>query len=195
MEADWSVELGADDEALEFPWSLPDGLQRFVDLQRHPELLPQIPEVTLFPELGEFLRAINQPKSPWLTAKCDAWLDHELAKAEAIYNATLKLGSYIDLVRADEAARYSFEHHEAWVRSASRRASTDDELPAACEFIVRRCWYRDGRGNTKTDDERSVPGFYVTFYLFGYGRNESQARACWAEGLRRVTPLLTALAP
>jgi len=29
-------------------------------------------------------------------------------------------------------------------------------------------------------------GFYVTFYLFGYGEDEAQARESWAIGLKLV---------
>ena len=202
MDADWSVELGRNDEGLEFPWSLPDGSQRYIDLQRHPGRLPEIPEAALFPELGEFLRAINQENSPWLTAKCDVWLDDELSEAEALYEAGLKLGSYVDLVATDDAARFSFERHEKWVKSAARVLSADGEIPVACEFIVRRCWYhtevsflRAGGDAATPGDTNPVPGFYVTFYLFGYGDIEPQARECWAEGLQRVTAMVAALAP
>ena len=74
-------------------------------------------------------------------------------------------------------------------------------LPVACEFIVRRCWYHTQADPMRTEDdaeapaeEHTIPGFYVTFYLFGYGDDESQARARWAAGLRRVTAVLTRLA-
>ena len=64
MDADWSVELGADDAALEFPWSSPDGSMHYVDLLRSPDWLTAIPEAKQFPELGEFLLAINESTSP-----------------------------------------------------------------------------------------------------------------------------------
>ena len=201
MYADWSVELGSDDAALEFPWSSPDGSQRYVDLQRHPDGLTEIPEAARFPELGEFLRAINQPYSPWLTTKCDMWLDFELGEAEAIHEANLKLCSYVDLIAREEAARFSFERHEQSVKSVARELSSDDALPIACEFIVRRCWYHTEVSSLRAGDDAAapgeanpVPGFYVTFYLFGYGDDEAQARARWAEGLQHVTSALNACA-
>jgi hypothetical protein len=202
MDADWSVELGSDDAALEFPWSSPDGLQRYVDLQHHPDRLSDISEATLFPELSEFLRAINQTHSPWLTVKSDAWLTDQLGEAESIYDAKSKLCSYIDLVVREEAARFSFERHELWVKAAARALSSDDALPVACEFIVRRCWYHTEMSSLRAGDDavppgegNPVPGFYVTYYLFGYGADERQARARWAEGLQRVTTALIVLAP
>ena len=128
MDADWSVELGSDDEALEFPWSSPDGSRRYIDLHREPDRLGDIPEATRFPELGEFLRVINQPQSSWLTAKCDVWFDNELNEAEAIYDVRLKLCSYVDLVAREGSARFSFDRHEQWVKSAARALSSDDGL-------------------------------------------------------------------
>jgi hypothetical protein len=202
MNSDWSVELGPEDEALEFPWSSPDGSQRYVDLSQHPEALVEIPEAAQHPELAKFLIAIAQPQSQWLTAKCDVWIDDESVEAEAVYSAKLKLCSYVDLVARDEAARFSFERHEHWVKFAARALSGDHELPVACEFIVRRCWYHTKASSLRPGDDAAtpcdgnhVPGFYATLYLFGYGGDDHEARERWAEGLRRVTGVLTALAP
>jgi len=202
MDADWSVELGSDDAALEFPWSSPDGSQRYIDLRLHPDRINEVSEATRFPELCEFLRAINQPHSLWLTAKSDVWLDHKLGHAEAIHEANLKLCSYVDLIAREEAARFSFERHEHWVKLMARELAGDDAAPVACEFIVRRCWYHTETSSLRAGDDADtpgeanpVPGFYVTFYLFGYGDDEPQARAHWAEGLCRVTAVLAAFAP
>jgi hypothetical protein len=201
MDADWSVELGADDGALEFPWSSSDGSQRYLDLQRRPGLLDEIPEATEYHELAEFLGAINIARSPWLTVKCDVWSDLYLSDAEAIYDATVKLCSYVDLIARDSAARFSFERHEQWVKSAARKLSAGDDLPIACEFIVRRCWYHSDASSgqdtpaTATSESDPTPGFYVTFYLSGYGNDELEARTRWAAGLRHATSPLTGLAP
>jgi hypothetical protein len=188
MDADWSVELAADDPALEFPWSSPEGSEGYVNLLARPEHLPEIPEATRYPELAEFLLALNAPSSPWLTAKCDVWFENELGEAEEIYDAALKMCSYFDLISRDVVARFSFEQHEQRVKSLARRLSDSDDRPIACDFIVRRCWYHH---DSPADDSPS-PGFYVTFYLFGYGNDEAQARTRWAEGLQRVTSVLTA---
>jgi hypothetical protein len=186
VDADWSVELGADDSALEFPWTSPDGSHGCLDLLTHPEQTSKIPEATRYPELSEFLFALNAPSSPWLTAKCDVWFDDELGEAEDIYDARLKMCSYVDLIARDQADRFSFERHEQWVKSLARQLSDEDEQPITCEFVVRRCWYHAG---SPADDE-PAPGLYVTLYLFGYGDDEAQARSRWVEGLQRVTSVL-----
>jgi len=62
MDADFSIELSQEDPVLDFPWKDPAGKLAYVDLKRHPELLPKIEEAVKFPELGEFLRTLNSPQ-------------------------------------------------------------------------------------------------------------------------------------
>jgi hypothetical protein len=52
----------------------------------------------------------------------------------------------------------------------------EPELTAAAEFLVRRCYY-----NVKKEVKE---GFYITFYLFGYGDDENEARQRWNTGLK-----------
>ena len=77
MQADFTVELGSDDPALELPWTSPDPHVRYYDLKVHPELVQQIPEVVAHPELGSFLSRINAHGFPLATAKCDVWSSDE----------------------------------------------------------------------------------------------------------------------
>jgi len=189
MDADWSVELGADDPALEFPWSSPDESQRFVDL-KDTVAINEIPEALQYPELQKCLLELNSRFSPWLTVKCDVWLDHELGEAEQIYDANLKVCSYVDLIRRDDSARYSFDHHEWWVKSVTGRLHNLVNQPNHCELIVRRCWYHT---NTTEADELT-PGFYITAYVSGYGNNEEQARERWSSGITKVSWILSSLA-
>ena len=190
MDADWSVELGRHDPALEFPWSSPDGSRRYIDLRQSPESVSEIPEAARSPELAQCLIALNGPTSAWQTVKCDVWPDDELGGSELIYEARLKFCSYVDLIARNAAARFSFDRHEGVVQSAARQLADDDEQPISCDFTVRRSWFH---GEPLGDD--LTPGFYVTFYLLGYGSDEAQARARWAEGLRRGTSILIGLAP
>ena len=190
MDADWSVELGREDPALEFPWTSANGLRRYVDLLQSPESISEIPEAEQYPELAECLRALNTPDSPWQTVKCDVWLERELDEAEQIYDATLKFCSYIDLIARDVSKRFSFDQHERFVRLAAQQLSNNDSELVSCEFIVRRCWFHEAKlGGDLT------AGFCVTFYLFGYANTKVEARARWARGLHRVTSLLTGLRP
>jgi hypothetical protein len=140
MHADFSVELGRDDAALELPWSSADPTVRFCDLKKYPELLQQVPEAMAYPELGAFLARINAAGFPLATAKCDAWQSREVAKEEEIYGDR-KFVSYVDLIFEDEAARCSFEKHEAFTKTLCRLLSQTPEIPAAVEVVIRRCYY------------------------------------------------------
>lgn len=140
MHADFSVELGRDDAALELPWSSADPAVRYYDLKNHPELLQQIPEAVACPELGPFLTRINAAGFPLATAKCDAWSSREVAPEEEIFGDR-KFVSYVDLVFEDEAARRSFEKHEAFAKGLCRLLGQAPEIPAAVEVVIRRCYY------------------------------------------------------
>jgi hypothetical protein len=145
MHADFSVELGRDDAALELPWNSTDPAVRFYDLKKHPELLQQIPEAVAWPELGAFLARINAAGFPLATAKCDAWQSREVAPEEEIFGDR-KFVSYVDLVFEGEAERCSFEKHEAFAKDLCRLLSQAPEIPAAVEIVIRRCYYHGAGG-------------------------------------------------
>jgi hypothetical protein len=177
VNVDFAVELGADDETLELPWAAADGGLRYYDLKRQPELLHEIEEATRVPELADFLMAVNSPSSILETAKCDAWTDTDISPEEEIFGAAFRFGSYVDFVFSQEASRFSFSEHERLVSRATQLLKKVPEIPAAAELIVRRCFFHE----TAVRD-----GFYVTFYLFGYGDREADARQRWAIALKLV---------
>src|SRR5215471_7652776 len=116
MQVDYAVELGSDDETLEFPWAAPGGEPRYYDLKRHPELLRYIAEAARFPELADFLAVVNSRTSPIATAKCDAWASNEINPEEEIFGVPWKFGSYVDFLFTDPGARFSFEVHETLLK-------------------------------------------------------------------------------
>jgi hypothetical protein len=178
VEADFAVELGADDETLEFPWVAAEGGPRYYDLRCQPELLLEIEEARRVPELGEFLAVINSPGGILETAKCDAWSSTEINPEEEIFGAAWKFGSYVDLLLLQEDSRFSFAAHEQLAKRVTQLLKRVPEISAAAELLIRRCFYHV---------EGSIrDGFYVTLYLFGYGDNQSQARQRWAIALKLV---------
>jgi hypothetical protein len=189
MDAEFSVELGPSSEepTLEFPWSSGvDGGPCYVDVKRHPELLPLVGEAAQYPELGEFLLALNSRQS-WLeTAKCDVWATDQLAMEEEDYGAKWKLGSYLDIIFGEEraAARFSFPAHEDWARSLTQLLKQTPDLPAACEAVVRRCYYHTNAANPAGGVGGTESGFYLTLYVSGYGHDEPEARRHWGTALR-----------
>lgn len=172
MEADFAVELGADDETLELPWAAADGGPRYYDLKRQPELLLEVEEASRAPELAEFLAAMNSPAGILETAKCDTWPSTEINPEEDVFGATHKFCSYVDILFTQETSRSSFAEHEQFARQITQLLKRVPEIPAAVELLIRRCFYHAG------DEIRE--GFYITLYVFGYGNDEPQAGQRWA---------------
>jgi len=176
MDADFSIELGREDAALDFPWTDPAGKFAHVDLKRRPELMARIKEAEKFPELGEFLRAMNSARSMVETAKCDAWATTELSAEEEIYDATHKFASYVDVVFSKIDVRLSFPDHEQFARNLAELLRRVPEAASLAEVCVRRCYYREEGGVRE--------GFYCTLYVSGYGNDGASARQNWGAGLK-----------
>jgi hypothetical protein len=176
VEVDFAVELGAEDETLELPWAASDGGPRYYGLKRRPELLVHVEEAQRVPELGEFLVAVNSPAGFLETAKCDVWCSAEMDPEEDIFEAACKFASYVDLFYSQERPRFSFPEHERLAGRLTQLLQRVPEIPAAAEFLIRRCYYH----------QNVRDGFYITFYLFGYGADEPEARQRWAIGLKLV---------
>jgi hypothetical protein len=178
VEADFAVELGADDETLEIPWAAENGSPRYYDLKRHPELRLNIEEANRERQLGEFLAAINSATSIFETAKCDTWLSTEMTAEDEIFGAAQKFGSYVDILFSEESKRRSFVEHEQFAKKLTQLLKKTPEIPAAAELLIRRFYYHAG--------QEIRDGFFITFYLFGYGDEPLQARQRWAIALKLV---------
>jgi len=178
VQVDCAVELGRDDPTLDVPWEDPEGSHRYFDLKRYPELLREVPEAVQYPELREFLTAVNSPACFVETAKSDVWSTTEMNTEEDIFEAAYKFGSYVDLLFDDGSLRSSFEAHERFTRDLAQLLKKAPEIPASAEFLIRRCYYRS---ETAVSD-----AFFITFYLFGYADSEDHACKQWAIALKLV---------
>jgi hypothetical protein len=176
MDADFSIELGREDPVLDFPWKDPAGKLAYVDLKRRPELMAWIEEAEKFPELGEFLRAMNSARSMVETAKCDAWATTELSAEEEVYDAPNKFASYVDVVFSEIDVRLSLSAHEQFARKLVELLRRVPETPSAAEVCVRRCYFGEEGGVRE--------GFYCTLYVSGYGNDEASARQNWGVALK-----------
>jgi hypothetical protein len=184
VQADFSVELGADDETLEMPWAAEGGNPRYYDLKLHPEWLTNLEEVAAVPELGEFLTKVNSPQSPLETAKCDAWASTEINPEEEIFEATHKFGSYVDLFFSGVPKRFLFPEHERLAKQLVQLLQKAPEIATAAEFLIRRSYYHEEDEGPGEEEIRD--GFYIAFYLFGYGKDEARSRQNWAIGLKLI---------
>ncbi|ABF40014.1 hypothetical protein Acid345_1011 [Candidatus Koribacter versatilis Ellin345] len=176
MECEFSVELGADDPTLAVPWRSPDGSVGFVDLRFDSSMIVELSEVKEFPELGEFLRALNSGE--FATAKCDVWFDTLMDVDDEPYEAAMKCASYVDVYFAG-ARLASFEEHELRARAVVKRVRAAEEIRGRAEVVVRRAWFGE--------DE----GFYWTVYLTGYGEDSDSSRQQWAKAMRVVEKALS----
>jgi hypothetical protein len=185
MQADFAVELGRDDEILEIPWASPGGVPRYHNLKRDPNALAQIEEATRIGELRDFLVEVNAHASMLESAKCDAWSTSELNPDEDVFEMPWKFGSYVDLLFSDQIARFSLEQHEALLKQLTSLLHRVPEIPASTEVLLRRCFYHE--------NEAVQDGYYITFYLFGYGADEARARTQWGIALKLVAAALAQL--
>jgi len=192
VHADFAVELGADDETLEMPWAAERGSPRYYDLKSHPELLVHLEEAERVPELAEFLCKVNSPRSPLETAKCDVWGSTEINPEEEVFESAHKFCSYVDCLFSNEPKRFSLPEHEHLARQLTQLLRRAPEIAAAAEFLIRRCYYN--AQNQIPGQEEIRDGFYITFYLFGYGKDELRSRQNWAVGLKLIANAILQLA-
>ncbi len=171
MDAEFSVELGADDPTLAVPWQSPDGKIAYIDLRQNPDLIDGLPEVHDFLELGELLHALNAPMSQYQTAKCDAWFDGLMDVDDEPYRAAVKCGGYVDVFFTGDLQAMDFPEHERRVREVVQRVHAAADLRARSELVVRRAYFGEEQG------------FYWTIYVFGYGNDLAGARESWREAL------------
>jgi hypothetical protein len=176
MDADFSIELSREDPVLDLPWTDPAAKVAYVDLKRHPELMPRIEEAEKFPELRDFLQTLNSAPSKVETAKCDAWATSDLSVEEDVYAASHKFASYVDVVFSAIDARLSLPAHEQFARTLVESLRRLPEIRAAAEVCVRRCFFAQQDGVRE--------GFYCTLYVSGYGPDEGSARQQWGAGLK-----------
>ena len=175
MQADFSIECGADDECLELPWASQDGALRYVDLKENLALIGELDEVRQFPELGELLGSVNSQISAFQSAKCDSGFTRDMTLEDEVFGTDGKFGSYVDFLFAAPGLRSSLERQEATARRLTELLRLAPEMPAAVEFLVRRCFFPG-----------EPDGFYFTCYVFGYSEEEAEARKLWGIALRLV---------
>jgi hypothetical protein len=204
MQADYSVELGADDPVLEIPWFSDEGALCYYDLKARPELVNNIPEAKNNPDLAAFLARINASSFPLQTAKCDVWSSHEISPEEEIFGAMCKFASYIDVFFAADNStsnmpRTSFPQNESLAKKLCKLLQQAPEIAATIELVIRRCFYNQ----TNTRDQPStiafkidannpqaslidnpMNGFYITAYVYGFGDTEDDASKHWSIALK-----------
>jgi hypothetical protein len=181
MDADWSIEIGAEAAALELPWQDEAGVLRYVDLSAAAEpaaletAVAQITEALCYPALRSFLLEVNSPPSAWHSVKCDVW-QGSCDPEQNYFAADCEQGGYVDLAlsSAHAALRSNFEAHWQAARDIARELDDCGEAQTIAEVVVRRCYY-----HPSGDMQSSEEGFSLTFFVTAYGNTPEQAAARW----------------
>jgi hypothetical protein len=176
MEADWSVEIGADLPVIAVPW------EGFIDLRHTASLANSLEETVAAPALARALTTLNAGISPVFTSKCDLWLltpddIDPLEFGAGREQAQQGIACYIDIVARDARAFASFAVHEAWVRAATAELR-EVELPQArIEYVVRA---------SSVDDHE---GFAVTLYTAACAATEADVKSIFHDALETATAI------
>jgi hypothetical protein len=188
MLAEWSAECAAEDPVLVVPWMDPDGKTGFVDLRATPRDFDAVAEAEQHPPLMQALRALNATRSPFFTAKCDAWpmegeelellrlnLDARAADTPAGF------ASYIDLVWRERSLFPSFHRQEQMLRRLTRLAAPLDRPSAMLDCVLRPALL---------DLEGPREGYAVSLYVKALGHSPQTAWKEWASALAAVVALV-----
>ncbi len=189
---DWSAECAADDPVLVVPWSSPPGASSasgFVDLREDPYAAEDIPEAERHPPLLHALRALNAPRSPLFTAKCDAWVIGDPDQLEALRldldltaeDARTGFASYIDLLWRDRTIFASFHQHEHLAHRLARRSASLDHASALLDCVIRPALL---------DLAGPQEGFALTLYVKAIGPDEPIANLHWGAALESAVAIL-----
>jgi len=191
MLSEWSAECSADDPVLVVPWSDPTdstGNRRFIDLRENPYDLDHLPEAEQFPPLMHALRALNAPRSPVFTAKCDAWpLDATELEALRVEldlsadEAPAGFGSYIDLLWRERSLFASFHLQEQMLHRLTRRVVPLQQPYALLDCIIRAAM---------VDLTGPQEGFAVSLYVKAAGHDKRSAEENWASALDAVVSVV-----
>lgn len=204
MHAEWTAECGADAPMLVVPWSesqpdsqpgAPSGAPdsaRFFNLREEPYSIAEIPEAERYPDLARALRALNANRSPFLTAKCDAWplsARDSAAELEAIRkelmlfeeDAAFAFTGYIDLLWRERVIFASAHQQQDRLDRVVRRAT---KLPHAESML--QCVLRPAM----VDLGAPLEGFATTLYVTSLGADAETASKRWASALEDVVDLL-----
>jgi hypothetical protein len=191
MLSEWSAECSADDPVLVVPWSDPSdstGNRRFIDLRENPYDLDHLPEAERHPPLMHALRALNAPRSPVFTAKCDAWpLDAEELNGLRVNldvlaeEAAAGFGSYIDILWRERSIFASFHLQEQMLHRLTRHAAPLEHPYALLDCIIRPAM---------VDLTGPQEGFAVSLYIKAAGHDAPSAEANWASALDAVVAVL-----
>jgi hypothetical protein len=188
MLTDWSALCSPEDPVLVVPWADPARSVSFVDLRSNPYDFDAIPEALHHPPLLQALRALNAPRSPVFTAKCDVWkIEQESLAAlqleldAEIDDSLVGIASYTDLIFRDKTIFTSAAHQQQWITRLLRLAAPLFHPAAALECVLRPAFL---------DLETPQEGYAVSFYVKAIGVDDTSAAEAWGSALTDIVALI-----
>jgi len=192
MLSEWTAECSHDDPTLVVPWSDEATGARFIDLRTEPYDIAEITEAEHNPTLSRALRSLNATRSPFLTAKCDAWTLSATDHADALENLRLELmlsdedtifgfASYIDLLWRERSVFASPHQQQDRLDRIVRRAQRLQHPEAALECVLRPAFL---------DLAGPLEGFSVSLYVTALGPEPEIARRRWELAMDDIVALL-----
>jgi hypothetical protein len=196
MLSEWTAECAADAPMLIVPWSDSstgaDSGAHFVNLRTEPYSIADIPEAERFPDLARALRALNAHRSPFLTAKCDAWplsahdsaTEIETMRKELLIEAdeaAFAFTSYIDLIWRERAIFISEHQQQDRLDRIARRAAKLGHAESMLQCVLRPAM---------VDLGAPLEGFATTLYVTSLGVDAETANRRWASALEDVVDML-----
>jgi hypothetical protein len=169
----------------------PDGV-RFLNLRAEPYAIADIPEAERYPDLARALRALNANRSPFLTAKCDAWplsardsaAELELMRKELLIEedeAAFAFTSYIDLLWRERTIFTSAHQQQDRLDRVARRAIKLGHAESMLQCVLRPAM---------VDLGAQMEGFATTLYVTSLGADAETASRRWSSALEDVVDLL-----
>jgi hypothetical protein len=192
MLSEWNAECSNDAPTLIVPWTDEATGAHFIDLRAEPYDIAEIPEAEHQPALSRALRSLNASRSPFITAKCDAWPLSLTDDADTIESLRLELmlsgeeekfgfGSYIDMLWRERSIFASAHQQQDRLDRIIRRAQKLNHTEAALECVLRPAFI---------DLNGPFEGFAITLYITALGPEPDIAHRRWELALEDVVALL-----
>jgi hypothetical protein len=194
MLSEWTAECAHDAPTLIVPWSDAASGAHFVDLRANPYDIADIPEADHNPTLARALRSLNATRSPFLTAKCDAWqlASTDPEHAETLDRLRLELmlheedalhgyASYIDLLWRERSVFASRHQQQDRLDRIVRRAHRLQHPESALECVLRPAFL---------DLATPLEGFSITLYVTALAAEPEPARRRWELAMDDLVTML-----
>lgn len=215
MEADWSVELAADDPVIVLPWNVeervsgsapdePDRLRlQFFDLRHDPAAIDQIAEAQAEPALRSALLTLNQTESRLWTVKCGLWESGSQPADAAEVDVHANVAAEIDPWEMDAEPEDTIFAAGCYIDIVP----LDSE--AAGSFAIMEKWLRNlteqlrrvalhcARADfvLRRSEIHGVQGFAVTWFIEACGATWELATLRRGEALAQTLPIVMEVAP